>query len=147
MRATRPALMQLVHAFTRRGVPSTSARTRWTFGSHRRLFRLCENVTDFPNQGFLPQMSHTAAMDLSRLPERRGRPEEPRLLVDRLKVSDQQVVRDRAGPREGEAPVASEEHGDGLAELPERCLDRVGHVEDARERHPELFHERLRLDP
>lgn len=58
----RPALMQLVHAFTRRGVPSTSARTRWMFGSHRRLFRLCENVTDLPNQGFFPQMSHTAAI-------------------------------------------------------------------------------------
>ena len=45
-----------------RGVPSTSARTRCTFGSQRRLFRLCENDTDFPNQGFFPQMSQTAAM-------------------------------------------------------------------------------------
>jgi hypothetical protein len=54
--------MQLVQAWIRRGVPSTSARTRWTLGSHRRLFRLCENVTDFPNHGFLPQMSHTAAI-------------------------------------------------------------------------------------
>ena len=63
IRVTRPALMQLVQAFTRRGVPSTSARTRWTFGSHRRLFRLCENVTDLPNQGFFPQMSQTAAID------------------------------------------------------------------------------------
>jgi hypothetical protein len=26
------------------------------------LFRLCENVTDLPNQGFLPQTSQTAAM-------------------------------------------------------------------------------------
>ena len=52
--------MQLVQALTLPGVPSTSARTRWTFGSHRRLFRLCENVTDLPNHGFLPQISHTA---------------------------------------------------------------------------------------
>jgi hypothetical protein len=62
MRVTLPALMHEVQAFTRVGEPSTSARTRWTFGFHRRLFRLCENVTDFPNHGFLPQMSHTAAM-------------------------------------------------------------------------------------
>jgi hypothetical protein len=59
---TFPALMQLVHAWIRRGVPSTSARTRWMFGFHRRLIRLCENVTDLPNQGFLPQTSHTAAI-------------------------------------------------------------------------------------
>ena len=57
-----PALMQLVQAFTRLGVPFTSARTRWMFGSQRRLFRLCENVTAFPKNGFLPQMSHTAAI-------------------------------------------------------------------------------------
>jgi len=62
MRVTLPALMQDVQAFTRVGDPSTSARTRWMFGFHRRLFLLWENVTDFPNHGFLPQMSHTAAM-------------------------------------------------------------------------------------
>ena len=59
---TRPAFKQLVQTLMRRGVPSTSARTRWTFGFQRRLFRLCENDTDFPNQGFLPQMSQTADM-------------------------------------------------------------------------------------
>jgi len=57
-----PALMQLVQAWIRLGVPSTTARTRWMFGSQRRLFRLCENVTDLPNHGFFPQMSHTAAI-------------------------------------------------------------------------------------
>jgi hypothetical protein len=62
MRVTLPALMHDVQAFTRRGVPSTNARTRWMFGFHRRLFRLCENVTDLPNQGPLPQMSQLAAM-------------------------------------------------------------------------------------
>jgi hypothetical protein len=55
--------MQLVQAWTRLGAPSTTARTRWMFGSHRRLFRLCENVTDLPNHGFLPQISQTAAIE------------------------------------------------------------------------------------
>ena len=32
------------------------------FGSHRRLFRLCENVTDLPKNGFLPQISQIAAI-------------------------------------------------------------------------------------
>ena len=54
MRVTLSALMQDVQTFRRLGVPSTSARTRWMFGSHRRLFRLCENVTDLPNHGCLP---------------------------------------------------------------------------------------------
>ena len=62
MRVTLPALMHDVQAFTRRGVPSTSARTRWMFGFHRRLFRLCENVTALPKNGFFPQMSQTAAI-------------------------------------------------------------------------------------
>jgi len=62
MRVTLPALMQLVQAFRRFGVPLTSARTRWMFGSHRRLFRLCENVTDLPNHGFLPHTSQVAAI-------------------------------------------------------------------------------------
>ena len=63
-----PALMQLVHAWIRRGVPFTSARTRWMLGSHRRLIRLCEKVTDLPNHGFFPQMSHTAAIASTRVP-------------------------------------------------------------------------------
>ena len=62
MRVTLPALMHEVQAFTRRGVPSTKALTRCTFGSHRRLFRLCENVTALPKKGFFPQMSQTAAI-------------------------------------------------------------------------------------
>ncbi len=62
MRVTLPALMQDVQAFTRFGVPSTKARTRWMFGSHRRLFRLWENETDLPKNGFFPQISHTAAI-------------------------------------------------------------------------------------
>src|SRR4029077_15766934 len=67
-RTTFPALMQLVQAWIRRGVPSTSARTRWTFGSHLRLIRLCEKVTDLPNHGFFPQISHTAAIASRRVP-------------------------------------------------------------------------------
>ena len=45
-----------------------SARTRWTFGSHLRLIRLCEKVTDLPNHGFFPQISHTAAIASRRVP-------------------------------------------------------------------------------
>ena len=62
MRVILPAFMHDVHTFTRRGVPSTSARTRWMFGFQRRLFRLCENVTALPKNGFFPQISHTAAI-------------------------------------------------------------------------------------
>ena len=105
--------MQLVHAFTHLGVPSTSARTRWMFGSHRRLFRLCENDTDFPNHGFLPQMSQTAAIDASRLPERSSGPR------DAFEVLGQDVLPDRAGVGELEGPVGSEEDRCGLAELAE----------------------------
>ncbi len=73
MRVTLSALMQDVQTLMRLGVPLTRARSFWMFGSHRRLIRLCENVTDLPNQGFFPQMSHTAAIG------RRGyqRPEAP----------------------------------------------------------------------
>jgi hypothetical protein len=147
MRVTRPALIQLVQAFTRRGVPSTSARTRCTFGSHRRLFRLCENVTDFPNHGFLPQMSQTAAIGPSRVPEGWPQPEGGQLPDDRLEVATQDRIGDRTGVGEVEGPVRPEEGGHGLSEEAERGLDRVGDVEDARERHPELLHERLRLGP
>src|SRR5687767_6611468 len=141
MRVTRPALMQLVHALMRPGVPSTSARTRWMFGSHRRLFRLCENVTDLPNHGFLPQMSQTAAIGASRLPERSG------ALGDRLEVAAEGALRDRTGVGELEGPVGAEEDGRGLTELAERGLDRVRGIEDARKRHLELLHEQPRSLP
>lgn len=62
MRVILPALMHDVQAFTRRGVPSTRARTRWMFGSQRRLLRLWEKVTALPKNGFFPQTSHTAAI-------------------------------------------------------------------------------------
>ena len=62
MRVILSALMHEVQALTRLWVPLTSARTRWMFGSQRRLFRLCENVTDLPNHGFFPHTSHTAAI-------------------------------------------------------------------------------------
>src|SRR5512132_1736540 len=103
MRVTRPALMQLVHALMRPGVPSTSARTRCTFGSQRRLFRLCENVTDLPNHGFLPQMSHTAAIGASRLPERSRAP------GDRPEVPAEDLLGDRASVGVLERAVGSEE--------------------------------------
>ena len=59
---TLPARMHEVHTWTRLGAPSTRARTRCTLGFHRRLVRRCEWLTFMPNEGFLPQMSHTAAM-------------------------------------------------------------------------------------
>ena len=59
---TLPALMHEVQTFKRRGVPSTNARTRWMFGSQRRLLRLWEKVTFLPKNGFFPQISHTAAI-------------------------------------------------------------------------------------
>lgn len=41
-RATLPALMQDVQAFTRLGVPFWTVRTDWMFGFQRRLVRRCE---------------------------------------------------------------------------------------------------------
>ncbi len=61
---TLPDRMHEVQAWIRFGVPFTRALTRWTFGSHRRLVRRCEWLTLMPNDGFLPQMSHTAPMTL-----------------------------------------------------------------------------------
>src|ERR671911_2190368 len=42
---TLPDLMQPVQAWTRFGAPSTTARTRWMFGVHRRLGRRRGGVT------------------------------------------------------------------------------------------------------
>jgi hypothetical protein len=61
-RVTLPALMQLVQTFSRFGAPPTTARTRCTFGFHRRLVRWWECETFLPKNGFFPQMSQTAAM-------------------------------------------------------------------------------------
>ena len=51
-----------VHTCSRRGDPSTRARTRWMFGFHRRFVRRWEWLMLIPNDGFLPQTSHTAAI-------------------------------------------------------------------------------------
>src|ERR1700676_3728699 len=56
-----PARMQDVHTCNRRGEPFTSARTRWMLGSQRRLVRRWEWLRFIPNDGCLPQTSHTAA--------------------------------------------------------------------------------------
>jgi hypothetical protein len=37
-------------------------RIRWMLGVHRRLDRLCEKVTCFPNHGFFPQTSQMLDM-------------------------------------------------------------------------------------
>ena len=60
-RVTLPALRQEVHTFSRFGVPLTTARTRWMFGSKRRFVRRCECDTLWPKPGPLAQMSQTAA--------------------------------------------------------------------------------------
>ena len=54
--------MQLVHTWSRFGVPFTMARTRWMLGFQRRLVRRWEWLMLMPNDGCFPQTSHTAAM-------------------------------------------------------------------------------------
>ncbi len=61
---TFPDRMHEVQALSRLGEPSTMARTRWMLGSQRRLVRRWEWLMFIPNDGFLPQTSHTAAMTL-----------------------------------------------------------------------------------
>ena len=60
-RVTLPALMQEVQTFRRLGLPATVARTRWIFGSQRRLVFFFDQGTLWPKPGPFPQMSHTAA--------------------------------------------------------------------------------------
>src|SRR5580704_10790501 len=59
--------MHEVQTCRRLGAPLTTARTRWMFGSHRRLVRRWEWETFMPNEGFLPQISHTAAIGVTLL--------------------------------------------------------------------------------
>jgi hypothetical protein len=66
---TLPARKQPVHTFTRFVAPFTRARTRWMFGFQRRLVRTWLWETLMPNDGFLPQTSHTDAMVVSVLRE------------------------------------------------------------------------------
>src|SRR5947207_8706969 len=54
--------MHEVQTCTRFGDPFTIARMRWMLGFHRRFERTCEWLMLTPNDGFLPQTSHTAAM-------------------------------------------------------------------------------------
>ena len=61
---TLPDRMQEVQTLSRLGDPSTRARTRWMFGSQRRLVLRWEWLMFMPNEGFLPHTSHTAAMML-----------------------------------------------------------------------------------
>jgi hypothetical protein len=66
--STRPALMHDVHTSIRRVVPSTTARTRWMFGFHRRRVRdltrrlmalVPSRWTALPKLGCFPQISQT----------------------------------------------------------------------------------------
>src|SRR5205085_4430170 len=60
-RVTLPAFRQPVHTLSRFGVPFTVARTRWMFGSKRRLVILRDHGRLLPKPGPLAQMSQTAA--------------------------------------------------------------------------------------
>ena len=53
--------MQEAQTFRRLGVPDTTACTRWMLGFQRRLVFFFDQGTLWPNPGFLPHMSHTAA--------------------------------------------------------------------------------------
>src|SRR3954447_23199296 len=70
-RVTLPALRQPVQTLSRLGAPLTVARTRWMFGSNRRLVILRDHGRLLPNPGPLAQMSQTAAT--VKLPQDRGR--------------------------------------------------------------------------
>ncbi len=50
-----------MHTSMRRGVPFTTARTRWMLGFQRRLVRRWEWLRLIPKDGCLPQISQTAA--------------------------------------------------------------------------------------
>ena len=59
---TLPDRMHRVHAFRNFGLPSTTARTLWMLGSHRRLVRLWACETLLPVIGPLPHISHRCAI-------------------------------------------------------------------------------------
>ena len=65
-----------VQTCMRTGVPFTTARTRWMFGSQRRLVFFFDQGTLCPKLGPLAQMSHTAATSELSL-QSRNRPEGP----------------------------------------------------------------------
>src|SRR5207302_1791829 len=48
---TLPAFRQRVQTYTRRGVPPSSIRTRWRFGSNRRFVATIEWLRLWPNDG------------------------------------------------------------------------------------------------
>ena len=62
-----PERMQEVQTESRLGLEPTMARTFWMLGFQRRLVRRWEWLMLMPNDGFLPQTSHTAAIS-RRLP-------------------------------------------------------------------------------
>jgi hypothetical protein len=59
---TFPERMHRVQTFTYFGLPSTTARTRWTLGSQRRLLTLWAWEILLPDIGPLPQISHRCAI-------------------------------------------------------------------------------------
>src|SRR5205814_10274793 len=74
--------------------PSTSARTRWRFGSVRFLVLLLAWLTWLPTRGPLPQRSHLNAIEDS--PELKG----PRTLLRKIAKSSQLGCHDGFAARE-----------------------------------------------
>jgi hypothetical protein len=62
---TRPDRKQSVHTRMRRTLSPTCARTRWIFGSQRRLRRLFAWLTWLPTPGDFPQTAHLAMIVVS----------------------------------------------------------------------------------
>jgi hypothetical protein len=60
--------MHDVQTDSRRGLPSTMARTLCTLGYQRLFVRLCEWLMLMPTDGRLPQTSQTAAIEVERIP-------------------------------------------------------------------------------
>ena len=56
---TLPAFRQRVQTYARVGLPARSTRTRWRFGSKRRLVATIEWLRLLPNDGFLLQIAQT----------------------------------------------------------------------------------------
>src|SRR5689334_8475967 len=90
-RVTLPALRHEVHTWSRFGVPFTTARTRWMLGSKRRRVAFLDHGRLLPKDGFLAQMSQTAATVLLLEVDVRG--------VARLRATWKDYPRHRNSPK------------------------------------------------
>ncbi len=58
-----------MQTYARVAFPPRSTRTRWRFGSKRRLVATIEWLRLFPNEGDFPQTAHTFDIATASLPE------------------------------------------------------------------------------